>query len=83
MNLIDLIIVQPVNGAGKSVGYVPRGEVEVGDIVVTRDGEEEVIDTLFSYTEDDVFQFLKKNTILLPILSVVKKIDYSKLEERA
>jgi len=77
MSLIDLVVVSPVRGAGRIIGYVPRGTVEIGDIVVTRDGEMEVKDTLFSYTEDDVFQFLKRNTILTPIISVVKTIDYS------
>ena len=80
---IDLVVIQPVKGGGRLVGYVPKGAVGIGDTVITRDGEMEVIDTLFSYTEDDVFKFLRKNTILTPIISVVKKIDYSRLEAMA
>ena len=76
---IDLVIVRPVKGEGRTIGYVPRGAVEIGDVVITRFGEEEVVDTLYSYTEDDVFKFMKKNTILTPIYSVIKKLDYSKI----
>ena len=80
---IDLVVIQPVKGGGRLVGYVPMGAVGIGDTVITRDGEMEVIDTLFSYTEDDVFKFLRKITILTPIISVVKQIDYSRLEAMA
>lgn len=81
MNFIDLVIIRPARGDGRSVGYAPRGEVNVGDTVITQFGEEVVLDTLFTYSEDDVYQFLKRNSTLTRIQSVMKTIDYSKIDE--
>lgn len=81
MNFIDLVIIRPAKGEGRSVGYAPRGEVNVGDTVITQFGEEIVLDTLFTYSEDEVFQFLKRNSTLTKIQSVVKTIDYSEIDE--
>lgn len=81
MNLIDLVIIRPAKGEGRSIGYAPRGEVNVGDTVVTQFGDEVVLDMLFTYSEDDVYQFLKRNKTLTRIKSVVKTIDYSEIDE--
>ena len=74
IDYIDLVLVSYGKTVGKEICYAPRHEVEKGDKVVTQFGEGEVVETLFTYSEDEVFKFFARNQKIRPIL--FKPIKY-------
>ena len=75
MTLIDLVVVAYPESCGKEICYAPRHEVETGDTVVTTFGEGTVKETLFTYSEDEVFQFFARNQKIRPVLFKPIKYD--------
>lgn len=75
MNLIDLVVVEYPQNVGKEICYAPRHEVEAGDTVMTSFGEGTVKETLFTYSEDEVFQFFARNQKIRPVLFKPIKYD--------
>lgn len=75
---IDLAVVTHTDTVfnTKEIAYAPYGQITVGAEVFTSTGLGTVVECLYTYEEDDVFRFFKKNTKIVPILSVVKKIHY-------
>ena len=70
---IDLVLVE-YKDSSREICYAPRREVNIGDNVITNWGEGKVIETLFTYSEDDVFKFFRRNTKITPVL--YKPIKY-------
>ena len=81
MNFIDLVIVDYGNNCGTEICYTPRGAVDVGDTVLTQFGEGKVTETLFTYSEDDVYKFFKRNMKIRQVLSKLITIKYDPEDE--
>lgn len=70
---IDLVVVE-YHDSDREICYAPRREVDIGDAVITKWGEGKVIETLFTYSEDEVFKFFRRNTKIRPV--IYKPIKY-------
>ena len=82
---IDLVLVE-YKDSSREICYAPRGEVNIGDDVITKWGDGKVIETLFTYSEDEVFKFFRRNTKIHPVLYKpikYKEGDNSDLSERS
>lgn len=80
MEYIDLVLVDYGNGCGTEICYAPRRAVDVGDTVLTNFGEGTVTETLFTYSEDEVYSFFKRNMKIRQVLSKIVKIEYEEAE---
>lgn len=75
---IDLVI---VDAEYKNlICYAPYNTVHMGDTVITGSGNGQVVETLFTYSENDVFQFFKRNVDLIPIKAVIQNVNYEGVE---
>ena len=75
---IDLVIVD--TEFKKVICYAPYNTVREGDTVITEAGNGQVVETLYTFSSDDVFQFFKRNTTIYPIRAKLCGIDYEGLE---
>lgn len=75
---IDLLIVD--TQYKNVICYAPRNTVKLGDTVITDIGTGKVTDTMFTYSEDDVYKFFKRNMDIIPVKSVITPINYEGME---
>lgn len=73
-NAIDLVVVD--TNYKSAICYAPYGVVKVGDTVITDSGTGTVTEAVFTYGEDEVYKFFKRNIDILQVRSVVMAIDY-------
>lgn len=63
-----------------AICYAPYGTIKPGDTVITSIGNGIVTETLYTYTDNELFAFFKRNVEIVPIRSVVQPISYEGVE---
>ena len=75
---IDLAVVDME--VRNAICYAPYGEIKPGDTVITSIGNGIVTETLYTYTDNELFAFFKRNVEIVPIKSVINPISYEGVE---
>lgn len=81
MNSFDLVFIDDGADNRLRLCYAPYNTVKIGDTVLIdcENGKSvfgTVADTTYTFGEDDVFLFLKRNIDILPIKAVLRELKY-------